>query len=695
MLGRTFLAAGALGLLAVLASVPGAAGSELLQNGGFESWSGNTADGWSVSAGSTVARAEDGANGPGARLSTTSGRLVQSVAATPFAAYHASMDVRRDTGAASSVTLRLTFLDGGLAAVEVAQAAVAQGQGWSHLELAATAPANTAYVTFAVELASAAGGTITVDNATLAAQTPQLTPTPTSTSTPASPVMATPTPTSVAASPTVAVATATRTPTATRTATATRTPTRTPAATRAVTRAPAAGTPTPGAPLPDDGSGGLLGNGGFEVADGDGRPAGWQKVGGDFFFEGGARSGHGAAGLSSSTATTRWVHQVVAVDGGGWYRGTAFARVVDGDAEVSLRLSWYGSTDGSGVALAQSESDAWAGAGWELLDTGPVQAPAGARTVRFRLMLRPLAGEARAAFDDAHFDAVEEPVAPASATAPVAVAATPSATRAAAALAATPTRAAANSPPAPAASVPATAPATGATTLRLSEVLVHPGGEGRDVDFEWVELVNTGSEAIDLAGWRLGDGAQVDILAAAVVPAGGYAVVAAKAAVLPAGVLVVRVPDGAIGRGINNGGDVLRLAAPDGREVDAISFGGNGDEFSPPPPAPGEGETLGLRDPASERGPEGWAITLRPTPGAPNLFPASPARKGITPAPSHDRAAVTASEITLEPASGDGERAAAAAIAVTAAAAGALAWKRQALRALLHHNPTPPPRPPR
>ncbi|MFN8508906.1 MAG: hypothetical protein U0547_15255 [Dehalococcoidia bacterium] len=51
--------------------------------------------------------------------------------------------------------------------------------------------------------------------------------------------------------------------------------------------------------------------------------------------------------------------------------------------------------------------------------------------------------------------------------------------------------------------------------------------------------------------------------------------------------LVVRVPDGAIGRGINNGGDVLRLAAPDGREVDAISFGDNGEEFSPPPPAPG------------------------------------------------------------------------------------------------------------
>ncbi|MCC6387272.1 MAG: hypothetical protein IT302_07825, partial [Dehalococcoidia bacterium] len=61
MLGRTLLAAAAMGLLAVLASVPGAAGSgnELLHNGGFEAWVGDAPDGWSVSAGTPVARVAD------------------------------------------------------------------------------------------------------------------------------------------------------------------------------------------------------------------------------------------------------------------------------------------------------------------------------------------------------------------------------------------------------------------------------------------------------------------------------------------------------------------------------------------------------------------------------------------------------------------------------------------------------------
>ncbi|MFN8508639.1 MAG: hypothetical protein U0547_13905 [Dehalococcoidia bacterium] len=320
MLGRTLVAAGAVGLLAVLVSVSGAAGSgsELLQNGGFESWAGDNPDGWSVSAGSSVARADDGATGSGARLSMSSGRIFQNVLATPFVFYTANVDVRRDSDPASSVTLRLTFLSGGLAALDVAQVAVPQGHGWTQASVTATAPANTAFVTFAVELTAGAGGAITVDDASLAAQTPQLTPTSTETATPTVTATATST-TSGGSSPTVSVATPTRTATATRTPTATRTSTRTPTPTRAATRTPAAGTPTPAASpatFVDDGAGGLLVNGGFEATDGDGRPAGWQKVGGDFFFDGAARSGRGAAGLSSSTATTRWIHQVVPVDGG-------------------------------------------------------------------------------------------------------------------------------------------------------------------------------------------------------------------------------------------------------------------------------------------------------------------------------------------------------------------------------------------
>jgi len=378
----------------------------------------------------------------------------------------------------------------------------------------------------------------------------------------------------------------------------------------------------------------------------------------------------------------------VPVTGGAWYRGRAFGRVAEGDAEVFLRLSWYASADGSGVALGQSESEAWAGDTWELLDTGPVEAPETARAVRFRLMLRPVVGDARAAFDDAVFEDAE-PASPVGTPTPVTATVSASAVVAATPGGTTPTG---TRIPAVATargtSAATAAVAAGPSTLRLSEILPNPGEDGRDTDLEWVELVNVGSEAVSLAGWKLGDAAQLDVLPAGSVPPGGYVIVAAKLAVLREGVLVVRPVDGVIGRGLNNGGDAVVLIDPAGEVVDAISYGDNDDEFDPPAPLPAEGETLAVRDPRSERNPENWARALRATPGEPNVFPvgaASTPRRTVTPGLQNiGELADPRAPLDVDGSSSTVPEGAAVAVAATVAvAAGAIAWKRAAIRKLL------------
>ena len=164
------------------------------------------------------------------------------------------------------------------------------------------------------------------------------------------------------------------------------------------------------------------------------------------------------------------------------------------------------------------------------------------------------------------------------------------------------------------------APQADTLTLRLSEVLADPVESGIDRDWEWVALVNTGGAAVSTEGWSLGDAAASDALPAVVVPSGGFVVVAAERAVLPEGTLVVRVPDGSIGNGLNNGGDAVRLLAPTGEVVDALSYGANRDVFASPPAAADSGATLAARSIDGQADAERWLQALRPTPGDVNVF---------------------------------------------------------------------------
>ncbi len=132
-------------------------------------------------------------------------------------------------------------------------------------------------------------------------------------------------------------------------------------------------------------------------------------------------------------------------------------------------------------------------------------------------------------------------------------------------------------------------------SLVFNELLYDAGIAGCGTDCEWVELVNVTGTPIDLRNRTLGDNGRSDPLPAAVIPAGGVAVIAATTSAVPppadgAFVLVV-MPTGRIGNGLSNEGDRLVLKAPDGTVVAALSYGTD-PTYSPALPAVRAGWSL-------------------------------------------------------------------------------------------------------
>ena len=373
------------------------------------------------------------------------------------------------------------------------------------------------------------------------------------------------------------------------------------------------------------GFGGLVANGDFELVS-EGKPAYWEKFGGVMVASGDAARGAYAGCLQSETASTKWLYQIVQVEGGGWYAAGVKGRMVGGGS-ASIRVSWYESVDGSGSQTDSVESNLTSGGGWATLATGPIQAPQEARSARVRLTVQP-AGNATACFDDATFFTADAPppTAQASGTTPQAgaTAAKPPNTPRPGATSRSPSTS--NSPVrgVPGAAAPSRVPIDGSTALRISEVMSDPVEPGRDAAFEWVEIVNVGEGDLDTSGWLLADGNTARALPQTVIPAGGYFVVRGESAQLATAVPAGISSGGQIGNGLGNTGDVLRLTAPGGQVADELSFGDNSEVFDPAPEAPGPDETIGVIDPRSDPASENWATTLRPTPGEPNEFPPKP-----------------------------------------------------------------------
>ena len=140
----------------------------------------------------------------------------------------------------------------------------------------------------------------------------------------------------------------------------------------------------------------------------EGTPFAWHKQGGEISASTEQRT-EGARGLAlvSETASTKWAYETVSAQPGGYYEGSVQALAGPGAESAFLRLSWYASADGGGQAIASIDSldsvQSTAQA-FRRLTTGPVQAPAGANSVKLRLMLRAASAEPAAAyFDNAQF----------------------------------------------------------------------------------------------------------------------------------------------------------------------------------------------------------------------------------------------------------------------------------------------------
>ncbi len=178
--------------------------------------------------------------------------------------------------------------------------------------------------------------------------------------------------------------------------------------------------------------------------------------------------------------------------------------------------------------------------------------------------------------------------------------------------------------------------------LLISEVLFDPAASGDDGAEEWIEIFNRSAVAVEIAGWSVGDRARWDELPAASVPPGGFLVVAASEAAADGlrgeGATAITIADGAIGNGLANRGDVVRLRGPTGQVADAVSYGDNLDAFDPAVPRGSPGGSVERLPPDVDTDSAAdWWPQPAPSPGRAGLRHDAPPRvvlNEVLPAPS-------------------------------------------------------------
>ena len=528
------LTAGAVAI-AALSLAPGRSFAyDYVANGGFEA---GTAS-WTVSAGSITSVADadpiDGSHIGRLTIAADGSAAIAQPAVTsaaPAGTYTLTLSLRRTPGGnAVSVTLQIRA-----GTRQDITTAVVDSGGWQTQQLTVTAT-ETSDLLAMIQVNGNGGDSVDVDAVSIEGIDPN---------------SVTPSPTQPPASPTADSSTVTLTPT--RTAT----PTKTPAAT------------------PDTYVGELR-NGDFETASADGSLIAWDHYGGSMSVATRpVHTGVQSARLESNSDSTKWLYQPVVVDPGGTYAFGAW--VYDDDPAVAsayLRVSWYASSDGSGSALDSSDSTTRLGtpdARFHSLTTGSVTSPPDARSARLRVMLAPVSSAPAAIYvDDASFaraaPATSTPEAP-----PTTAATGGSHSKTSAVLGATRRNRGTDGH-----GTLAAARRSGQSRVVISEVFYDSAASGSDADNEWVELYNAGEVDQDVGGWTLTDNASSDALPALVVPAHGYAIVAASDSFLTAypeyaGALAVL--GNRIGNSLGNDGDRLALKDGAGSAVDAISWG--------------------------------------------------------------------------------------------------------------------------
>ncbi len=165
--------------------------------------------------------------------------------------------------------------------------------------------------------------------------------------------------------------------------------------------------------------------------------------------------------------------------------------------------------------------------------------------------------------------------------------------------------------------------------LRITELMPDPPEPGNDADFEWIEVTNVGIEPLSLAGITLRDNAASLPLPDMVLQPGVSLVLAGPRAAVPEATAFW--PSGGLLNGLGNSGDRLALFAPDGRIIDALSYGSDVTYDNPPLPAPGPGRSL-RRYFGDDGTYAGYEVTDTPSPGRIEPPPAS--LQGTPAAPS-------------------------------------------------------------
>ena len=153
------------------------------------------------------------------------------------------------------------------------------------------------------------------------------------------------------------------------------------------------------------------------------------------------------------------------------------------------------------------------------------------------------------------------------------------------------------------------------SAILINEVQSNPLQSGSDSSYEWIELFNPGTEAVELIGWGISDNYEMDEIPSLNVSANGFVLVAASenfSVNFPNyNGTIAFIADGRIGNGLGNAGDRLILKDSAGTIIDEMSYGEDDSITSQPYPSVVDGHSL-------ERAPCGGQFIDNevPTPGS-------------------------------------------------------------------------------
>lgn len=168
--------------------------------------------------------------------------------------------------------------------------------------------------------------------------------------------------------------------------------------------------------------------------------------------------------------------------------------------------------------------------------------------------------------------------------------------------------------------VPIEPPSPASSAMAISEIMYNPSSEqGNDSDFEFLELHNTDSFAVDISGWQITNAVQFTFPEGTWVPPFGFVAIVrnleAMSAWMPPDVLAFQWNSG---ESLNNTGENIELIRNDGSEADEVSYEDNDGWVNQPD---GGGPSLEWIDPGLNNDfPDAWtfSMNLGGTPGGPN-----------------------------------------------------------------------------